>query len=275
MMLSSEGGNLAEGGTTVDERILLIGFDAEEAAALSQRLPHRCVCHEMLPRIVVRDGQLFAEAPEGLRYLRVSRVVFHGIFEHDLEFLAGLALWGGPCFPNPVAMMNCRLRLPCLVHALRFTQFGGQRGYASPGATYETQTPSVAKWGNWHCGENKERFQGSWSATEPTLVEPFVEGEAVRVVLLGREARQIRLTGKDWRKSVHGEGAAWMPPDPLLVADSRNIQQGLGLDILANDYMVSDDRRYLLEVNHIPSVTCFPELWEEYQEVVAQWVKHG
>src|SRR5208282_414492 len=120
-----------------------------------------------------------------------SHVVFHGIFEQDLEFLAGLALWGGPCFPNPTAMMDCRLRLPCLVHALRFTRFGGQRGYASPEATYDTESESVAKWGNWHCGENKERFTGRWSAKEPTLFEPFLSGEAVRVVILGKEARQI------------------------------------------------------------------------------------
>src|ERR1700722_13482907 len=148
----------------MNDRILLIGFDESEAAALSERLSLPCISHEMLPKIVVKGGQLFVESPERVRYLPVSRVVFHGIFEHDLEFLAGLALWRGPCFPNPTAMMDCRLRLPCLVHALRFTRFGGQRGFASPDATYKSDSESVAKWGNWHCGENKERFTGSWSA---------------------------------------------------------------------------------------------------------------
>ena len=253
-----------------DERILLVGFDGEETAALAERLPFECVSREMVPRIVVERGQLFAEAPSG-RYVRVSRVLFHGIFEHDLEFLAGLALWGGPCFPNPTAMMDCRLRLPCLVHALRFTQFGGQRGYASPGADYDAEGEGVAKWGNWHCGENKERFTGRWSAKEPTLFEPFVAGEAVRVIILGDEARQIRLTGKDWRKSVHGTGAEFMPADPALVADTRAIRKGLGLDIIANDYMAGPAGNYLLEVNHIPSVTCLPELWREYVDVVAAW----
>lgn len=201
--------------------------------------------------------------------------MFHGIFEDDMEFLAALALWAGPCFPNPTAMMDCRLRLPCLVRALGHTRFGGRRGYASPGADYEAEGEGVAKWGNWHCGENKERFTGRWSATEPTLFEPFVAGEAVRVVVLGREARQIRLTGPDWRKSVHGPGAAFMPADPELVADTLAIRRGLGLDILANDYVVSGADRYLLEVNHIPSVTCFPELWQEYLDVVAAWVGAG
>jgi hypothetical protein len=256
----------------MNERILLIGFDAQEAAALAARIPFECINNEMLPKIVVKGGKLFAESADGYRYRQVSRVVFHGIFEHDLEFLAGLALWGGPCFPNPAAMMDCRLRLPCLVRALRFTKFGGQRGYASPEADYDSETESVAKWGNWHCGENKERFTGRWRANEPTLFEPFVAGEAVRVVMLGGEARQIRLTGVDWRKSVHGAGAEFMAADPDLVADTETIRRGLGLDIIANDYMVSGSSRYLLEVNHIPSVTCFPELWEEYLRVVVAWV---
>ncbi|HEX3315270.1 MAG TPA: hypothetical protein VHR72_10290 [Gemmataceae bacterium] len=255
----------------MDERILLIGFDAPEAAALAERLPHECVSHEMLPRIVVERGQLFVQSPRSAQFLRVSRVVFHGIFEHDLEFLAGLALWGGPCFPNPDAMMDCRLRLPCLVRALRHTRFGGDvRGFASKYGEYAAEVESVAKWGNWHCGKNKERFTGNWTATEPTLFEPFVAGEAVRVVVVD-EPRQIRLAGTEWLKSVHGAGAEFMPVDADLVADTLAVQRGLGLNILANDYIVSPSGPYLLEVNHIPSVTCFPELWQDYVRVVERW----
>jgi hypothetical protein len=254
----------------MDDRILLIGFDSSEATTLAERLSLECVSHEMLPRIVVERGRLFVESPRGGRYVAVCRVVFHGIFEHDLEFLAALVLWGGPCFPNPAAMMDCRLRLPCLVHALRHTRFGGQRGFASPETEYMAQSESVAKWGNWHCGENKERFTGRWITKEPTLFEPFVEGEAVRLVIVG-EPRQIRLAGPGWLKSVHGAGAELMPADPELIADTRAVQRGLGLDIIANDYILSAAGPYLLEVNHIPSLTCVPELWQDYLAVVTAW----
>ncbi len=138
------------------DRILLIGFDAPEAAALTERLPFECVSHEMLPRIVVERQQLFVESPRGVNYLRVSHVVYHGIFEHDLEFLAGLALWGGPCFPNPAAMMDCRLRLPCLVRALQHSRFGGEpRGFASPGTKFNAETESVAKWATGTAGKTR------------------------------------------------------------------------------------------------------------------------
>ena len=256
----------------MDERILLVGFDTPDGEALAARLPFESVMQEMLPKIVVERGQLFAQSPRNARFLKISHVVFHGIFEHDLDFLAGLSLWGGPCFPNPVAMMDCRLRLPCLVHALKHTRFGGEsRGYASTRAEYTADVESVAKWGNWHCGENKERFTGVWTAQEPTLFEPFIAGEAVRIVIVD-EPRQIHLTGKGWLKSVHGDGAEFMPADPALVADTLAIQKGMGLDIIANDYMIGESGPYLLEVNHIPSVNCFPELWQDYLRVVEKWI---
>jgi hypothetical protein len=30
---------------------------------------------------------------------------------------------------------------------------------------------------------------------------------------------------------------------------------------------------YFLKVNHIPSLTCLPGLWEEYVEVVVKWIE--
>lgn len=251
-------------------RACLIGFDGDEAAALAARMPGPCVGHSVPPRLVADGDLLFAETPNRTGYEPVSRVVFHGIFEDDPELLAALALWGGPCFPAPRPMMDCRLRLPGLVRALPHTRFGLRRGFASPGATYRPAAESVAKWGNWHCGENKARVTAEWAA-EPTLFEPFVEGDAVRVVILGGRVWQIRMAGPGWLKSVHATGATFMDADPELVEDTKAAGAGLGLDILANDYIVAGNRKALLEVNHIPSVTCFPELWQAYLDAVAHW----
>ena len=72
----------------------------------------------------------------------VSHVLFHGIFEDDFPFLTALALWGGPCLPKARGMMDCRLRIPCLVRALEVTRFGGMlRGYADCDTTVEAADP--------------------------------------------------------------------------------------------------------------------------------------
>lgn len=258
------------------ERLLLVGFDEDDARAILDRAGVPGVVHVNLPRIVVDSGVLLVERRQGPGMLPVSHVLFHSIFDDDLDFIAGLALWGGPCLPNPRAMLDCRLKIPCLIRALQYTRFGAGRGYVSPDTPFVTETERVAKWGNWHCGENKERFSGSWQSPHPCLIEPFLPGRSVRVVLMGNQSWQIRLEGDDWRKSIHADDATFMDPDPELVADSRAIAEAFGLEMLGNDYIVGDDgKKYLLEVNHIPNVTRFPELWAAYQEFALEWLTGG
>jgi len=159
------------------------------------------------------------------------------------------------------------------VRALAVTRFEAmRRGYADRGTPVDCAADTVAKWGEWHCGENKEKFRGSRRCDVPTLLEPFIAGEAVRVHVMGERAWQIRLTGEDWKKSLHGPGAGFMPLDAELLDDTRRLQEHFALEMLAVDYIVAaDGTKHLLEVNHIPNVTVFPEIREEYLEWAAAW----
>jgi len=255
-------------------RPCIIGLDEREYTAIAERLDTQIVVHETLPRILVRDGKLYVESDSGLGYARISAVVFHGIFENDHDTIAGLALWGGPCLPNAQAMMDCRLKLPCLVRALKFSEFAAPpRGYGAPGVEYATDIQRVAKWGNWHCGENKLRFQEATVLDESSVVEPFLAGQAVRVVVVGDRHWQIKLEGNDWLKSIHHPMAAITEVDEDLLNDTRKVADGFGLEVLANDYIVTNDGvPHLLEVNHIPNVTRFPEIWEAYAEYAVRWL---
>ena len=256
------------------KRFSIIGLDQPEISLITDRVDAAVIPHESLPKIVVRDGKLFVEPVTGSTYIPVSKVVFHGIFEDDHDVIAGLALWGGPCLPNATAMMDCRLKLPCLVRALKHSEFAApSRGYASQGASYPTEVERIAKWGNWHCGENKLRFGSRWEASESTIVERYLSGKAVRIVLIGDQSWQIQLAGDDWLKSIHHPTSHLMDVDPKLLADTQNIAKGFGLEILANDYIVTEDGvPHLLEVNHIPNVTRFPEIWSAYSDYVVEWL---
>lgn len=255
------------------KRIAIIGLDPPEYEVIRKNYFGPLVYHPLLPKIKVQEGKLLVERNSGYGMLSVDKVVFHGIFEDDFDFIGGLALWGGPCYPNAFSMMNCRMKLPCLVRALQFSRFNDQRGYLAKGLTMRTDKELVAKWGNWHCGENKHRFQDQWQSTESAIIEPFFEGEAVRVIIIGKKHWQIKLEGTTWLKSIHADNAAFMEIDQELLEDTRNIQKGMGMDIIANDYIVGNDgRKHLLEVNHIPNVTRFEELREAYLEVVVDWM---
>lgn len=258
-------------------RPCLIGLDEPQIRDLRKRFGGPLLAYETLPRMILRDGELLIEELSGFGYAPISRVVYHGIFEDDHDLIAGLALWNGPTLPNASAMLDCRLKLPCLVRALRYTRFGAPaRGYASPGAEYQTEVERIAKWGDWHCGENKARFTGTRVAHESSIIERFLAGDAVRIVVIGEQFWQIKLEGEGWLKSIHHLTASFMDPDPQLVEDTRNVASGFGLEIAAIDYMITPDGiPHLLEVNHIPNVTRFPDIWEAYAAYVTDWLVRG
>ncbi len=256
------------------DRLLIVGLDEPEALELKEKVAGPVVSYELLPRLQIDRGRLLVEKPNSAgAFVAVARVIVHGIFEDDLPFLAALALWGGPCLPRARGMMDCRQRIPGLVRALEVTRFASmRRGWADRGTMVESDTDLVAKWGEWHCGENKERFRGQWRCDEPTLLEPFIEGEAVRIHLMGERHWQIHLTGEGWKKSLHGPGAGFMAVDEELLEDARRLQRHFGLEMLAVDYIVAaDGTRHLLEVNHIPNVTVYPEIRAGYLEWAAGW----
>jgi hypothetical protein len=256
------------------ETLLLVGLDPPETTEIRRRLDRPVLAYETLPRIQVDRGRLLVEHPNTMNaFVPVGRVAFHAIFEDDFDFLTALALWGGPCLPGARGMMDLRLRLPGLVRALAVTRFGGiARGFADRRSTFNGGGESVAKWGNWHCGEDKAHFHGPWTAHVPTLFEEYVQGEAIRIVVIGEDAWQIRMAGDGWLKSIHHPQAAFMPIDPEFLEDARALAGHFGLATAGIDYIVAPDgRRYLLEVNHVPNVTAFPEVREAYLEFVVAW----
>ena len=261
------------------KRVAVVGLDEPEFEELRAKIGGPMLFHPLLPAAEVADGRLYmarSVASSGL--ISVSHVIFHGIFADDLPLLTGLALWGGPCYPSAQGLLDCRERLPCLARALRYTRFGGMaRGWAAAGRTvhYSDDRERVAKWGNWHCGDNKLRFQREGSAPEQAVIEPFIEGESIRIAKIGSQVWQIRLSGEGWLKSIHHAGAYIEDhTDADLVADTTRLGEGLGLEILAVDYLVDrGGRPWLLEVNHAPNVTVFPEIRAAFLAEAARWVE--
>ena len=257
--------------------LLTIGLELDEVNELRERVAVPVIAHEMLPKLHIRDGGLFARRPDRDQFASVTKVIFHGIFEDDLPTLAALALWGGPCLPGAHGMLDCRPRIANLARVRRVSRFAAlPRGYADANTTFPVKAELVAKWGEWHCGEGKERVTADHSVSEPTLFEPFITGEAVRVQLIGPKVFQLRLGGRGWKKSIHGEDTVFTDPDAELVTDTRRLADHFGLPVCATDYMVTPTgEKHLLELNHIPNVTQFAEMRAAYLDLAAEWVNTG
>lgn len=254
-------------------RIAVIGLHEEEYRYIREHFEGLIIWHQSVPKIKVVDGILYVEKAQGVGMLPVDKVIYHGIFENDLDFISGLALWNGPCFPNAYGMMECRLKIPCLVKAMKFSEFSSPRGFISEGAYVTTDTERVAKWGNWHCGENKHKFSGSWESTEDAVLEPYFEGEAVRTLHIGGKSWQIKLEGDTWLKSIHPAQVRFMDIDEGLLRDTLSLKDRIGMDLIANDYIVCEDgTRHLLEINHIPNITRFEEIRLHFLDTVVSWI---
>lgn len=255
------------------KRICIIGLNREVVDQIKQNFFGSVIHHDFIPKIIVSKGILYVERSKGPGMLPVDKVIFHGIFENDFDLITGLSIWGGDCFPNAFAMMNCRLKLPCLARALNVSNFSSQRGFISPDTTINSTDITVSKWGNWHCGENKHKFKGEWKSTEASVLEPFYEGDSVRIVSIGEVNLQIKLEGSSWLKSIHDESAHFMPINPVLLEDTLKIKKAFGMNMIANDYIVGTDGTiHLLEVNHIPNVDRFEKLRSIYIEEVVKWL---
>ena len=259
------------------KRILIIGLEEAELQAIQEGITHMVVSYDMLPHIKLIAGKLWVESAQiPGKYLEVDKVVYHGIYENDFDFITLLALWGGACLPNAHGMMDCRLRHSGLVRAKRVSRFGNlPRGMSIEPQKWIAEKDTVAKWGNWHCGENKHRFEGEWESNEPTVYEPFIKGSAVRIMIVGESFWQIRLTGDDWLKSIHHEASGEMRADPELVADAYQLSRHFGLQTVGIDYMVAETgEKHLLEVNHIPNVTVFPFVNKAYIKYTIRWLNN-
>lgn len=256
------------------QRLLLVGVEENEVNAIKQQIDCLLVTYDTLPHIKLINNELYVESrlsPE--RFLRVDKVIYHGIFDDDFAFITLLALWGGACLPDAQGMMDCRLRHSGLVRAVRVSRFGKMpRGMSITPETWQSDTEVVAKWGDWHCGENKHRFSGAWQTSLPTVFEPFIHGEAVRIMLVGNRAWQIQLTGDSWLKSIHHYQSAQMPIDTELLEDAQTLARHFNFEMVGIDYMVGNDgQKFLLEVNHIPNVTVFPFVRDAFVELAVQF----
>lgn len=262
------------------KRILLIGLLPKEIEAIKTSLDmeYLVIAYDMLPKLKLVENTLWVESttiPD--KFLKVDKVIFHGIFKDDYDLITLLALWNGPCLPNAKAMMDLRQRIPGLVRTLAISKFNSlKRGMAIGQEQWNSSSEVVAKWGVWHCGEDKHKFNGEWSTPETCVIEEFVNGNAVRIMLIGDQAWQIQLHGDSWLKSIHHPDAEKMPIDPELLQDSKNIAKHFNLEIAGIDYMIDENgEKYILEVNHIPNVTVFPFMNTVFIDYAVKWIEEA
>lgn len=74
-------------------------------------------------------------------------------------------------------------------------------------------------------------------------------------------------------KSIHPDTACFLEVDQELLRDTQHIMKQMNMDMIGTDYIICNDgSKQLLEVNHIPNITCFEEVRLAYLETVINWI---
>ncbi len=70
------------------EYVCIVGLDETESNDIRERLDTHVIAHITVPGIIVQDGQLFVETSSKARVLPVSKLIYHGIYDDDLDFIS-------------------------------------------------------------------------------------------------------------------------------------------------------------------------------------------
>jgi hypothetical protein len=251
--------------------LVTIGLDPALVDSLRQRLEARVVAYPAVPRVYSVDGQVRVESASVTgRWLEPGGVLFYGYFEDAGPARRALALASTPTFPDVGATLPLDERAMALLLALRADGRLSGRGFVPSGVAVTVESEHVLKWGNRHCGEDKARVTGKVDPVGDAVIEPFVAGRSVRMLIVGDKAWQLHYESNDWRKNV-GATITVADVDLGLLARTRRTVDRLGLALAGVDYVVTGTDAVLLEVNAYPGLEDLPDASEAFLGMAESW----
>lgn len=114
----------------------------------------------------------------------------------------------------------------------------------------------VIKEGNEHQGEDKYLTSDKYNFVYGTsyVVEPYVEGRSVRVLIIGKDVFKIEhINSNNWIRNINPEEEitdAHIPRE--VIADAQQIAKELKLGLVGIDYQIGRSQYLPLEINIMP-----------------------
>jgi glutathione synthase/RimK-type ligase-like ATP-grasp enzyme len=177
------------------------------------------------------------------------------IERHNLRVLAGSSI---PCWPDPAALLAVSDRhaamARCVSAGLVEHPVVQARWTPEPALPF----PYVLKVGDEHRGEGKYLIRSAsdivrWEGI--ATMEPFFDGESVRVLLVGDHAFGARIKNESsWIKNAPGASIEPWEPDPAVVLHARRAMRLFDLEIAGVDYVIDRVGPRFIELNPFPRV---------------------
>jgi hypothetical protein len=177
------------------------------------------------------------------------------IERHNLQLFSAHSI---PCWPGSAALIDVSDRHGALARC----SASGLIDHPVVQAHFTREPclpfPYVLKVGDEHRGEGKHLIRCAadiprWEGV--ASMEPFFEGESVRVLLLGDRAFGARIHNDGtWIKNAAGARFEAWDPDEEIVHHAHRAMSLFGLEIAGVDYVIDGDGFHFIELNPFPRV---------------------
>jgi hypothetical protein len=252
--------------------LVSIGLDPHIVEAIKTKVGN-IIDYQYLPDIYSVNGLTYVQSKSGVHYIQPRGILYYCYFDNAGSKRRALALSDTNTFPNIRRTILHDDKALSLI-AARNVDPGEDipRGFSN-GHLISVDTTTVAKFGEWHCGDGKKLCEGKVDVSEPSILEPFIEGESHRILVVGYSTWQIHYESKDWRKNVNSTITILDKPNAELAYRAFHIAMSLGLQVAGVDFIVNSNGAYLLEVNAYPGLDQVPEAEQAFIDAAVNWVK--
>jgi hypothetical protein len=235
-------------------------FFTGEPAATLPLLKQRPTWAPVLSAITfdVMDGRLHRRRSAGDDFrgaVYFADVRDKDIERHNLRLLSDHAI---PCWPAPAALLAASDRHAALGRCVAAGLIEHPVVQAHSTREPLLPFPYVLKIGEEHRGEGKHLIRSAgdippWDGI--ATMEPFFEGESVRVLLLGDRAFGVRIHNEgSWIKNSPGASFEAWEPGEAIAEHARRAMRLFRLEIAGVDYVIDKGGFRFIELNPFPRV---------------------
>lgn len=249
----------------------IIGLDRDIAETIRARvrsLDNRVLIYDTIPDGYSESGLLFLRHPTVVdRWVIPSCVIYYSYFDNAIGLRKTLAFSKTPTWPPVDKTIIHDDKDLSLIHWGYHNK--SNRGYVPKGVNVESfnSLKRVGKQGDNHCGDGKFLIRPTdlpFTPKENTLIEPFIEGESYRVLVLGDRIWVIHYQSRDWRKNVDStqtviDAQYWDRVICKAVAKYTSDAKRLGLPVVGFDFIHTGDEGIAIELN------CYPGIPESFK----------
>lgn len=262
------------------DRLVCIGLDRTYVDDVKAASGLPAIFYETPPAMHSHRGRLFAESPSVAgKMLQVGRVIWYGYFPGNplaAEVRRAIALSDVPSFPDVrKAILHDDRALSLLIATAADPGPRMSRGYIPAGTRCIFPEMAVLKVGNDHCGDGKLLLEGVLPDSNlGGIVEPFIKGESIRALVVGRNLWMLKYESADWRKNVKAKVTEIHAAEPLgVMSRARTIAETLDIPTLGVDFIGSnEDGWVVLEVNAYPGLDDVVEAQDKFRKLLCAFV---